>query len=119
MTSVARTGRAASGDPGADAGGQACLNASALLVRRAWRCPNREDEQLLLRMAQVLDALHRSAHTTPADPPDSGSAGAPLAASSAVPRAITRLAEQLERLERTPHHPGADPAVGPGPGGGR
>lgn len=66
----------------------ACLKASVLLSRRARRTGDRSDEQAMLAMSHVLDALHRSGIDSSGSLPD------------AVLTTLTRLVDQLERNER-------------------
>lgn len=80
--------------PGPPAG-TACLQASLLLRRRIHRLQRGgvADEQVLLAVCHLLDALSR------------GYACTPDAVPSGVERAAVRLADQLQRAER----PGAEP----------
>lgn len=75
--------------PGAPAG-TACLQASLLLRRRIHRLQRGgvADEQVLLAVCHLLDALSR------------GYARIPDAVPSGVERAAVRLADQLQRAER-------------------
>lgn len=80
--------------PGAPAG-TACLEASLLLRRRIHRLQGGgvADEQVLLAVCHLLDALSRGFTRTPDAVP------------GGVERAAERLADQLQRAER----PGAAP----------
>lgn len=78
--------------PGENAGaaGRACLKASVLLSRRARRSDDRGEEHILLAMSHVLDALHRGGTDSSSPVP------------GALLSTLTRLVDQLERLEREP-----------------
>lgn len=66
----------------------ACLQASLLLRRRIHRHPDRglDDDQVLLTVCHLLDALSRGLADSPT-------------ATGAVERATLRLADQLRRLD--------------------
>ncbi len=78
----------------------ACLQASLLFRRRirSYRDLRIEDEQALLAVCTLLDALARglASSSTAAGPGD-------------VERAALRLAEQLNRADTTRMHPGRPP----------
>lgn len=98
-----RLGLAPAPGENSDAAGKACLKASVLLSRRARRSGDRGEEQTMLAMSHVLDALHRGDIDS--------SASVPGAMLSALTRLVDLL-ERLERLEREPRRPGSSPDPG-------
>lgn len=96
----ARLGLAPAPGDNSDAAGKACLKASVLLSRRARRIGDHGDEQTLLAMSHVLDALHRGGIDSSGPVP------------GAILSTLTRLVDHLERREREPGRPVNPPSPG-------